>query len=318
LFTGIIDGERWTFNPFESMRQLPNNKRRRTASLIRHCFLFLSLALPAALLGQTYSINSSPLSGTGGTVTNSLFTIRGSIGQFDATIQPLTGNGFSSTGGYWTFPDIFAPGPPDYLQVSMGSTNMQAGQTVAVPITFSSSVGVTSLALNLQWPSNYFNIPQITALDPIIASVSIQIDDTTLAIVIQVLPGQVLQDTQPIAQLSFSETSNEFHSAFVALPITSVAANKPAGSPYTNYFIQSATIAVINDGPLLVATVSAEQGRSLNLYGWPGTNYQLQYSTNLALPDSWLPVSNYVQSNGVVSVIVDSTNADIFYRVKQP
>jgi hypothetical protein len=270
------------------------------------------------LLGQSFSINPSPLSGAGGTVTNSLFTIRGSIGQFDATMQPLTGNGFSSTGGYWAFPDIFEPSPPDYLQISMGSTNVQAGQTASVPIMLSSSVGVTSLALNLRWPFNYFAIPQITGLDPAIASVSIQADDTNLAIIIQILPGQVLQNTQPIGQLSVAETSTENHSAFVPLPITSVTASKPAGSPYTNCFIQSATVAVINDAPLLVATVSAEQGRGLNLYGWPGTNYQLQYSTNLALPDSWLPVSNYVQNNGVVSVIVDSPNADIFYRVKQP
>jgi hypothetical protein len=300
------------------MRQLPNNKARRKALLVPYPFLFLSLALQTALVGQTYSLNPAPLSGAGGTVTNSLFKIRGSIGQFDATTKPLTGDGFSTTGGYWTFPEIITPEPPDSLQVSIGSTNMQAGQIATVPINLSSSVGITSLTLNLQWPSNYFTIPQLTGLDPTIASVSLQSEDTNLAIAIQIIPGQVLQNAGAIAQLTFAETPNQFPSAFVLLPIISATATKPAGPPYTNYIVQPGTIAVINDGPLLEGTVSEGEGRGLNLYGWLGTNYQLQYTTNLAIPDSWLPVYNYVQSNGVLSMTVDSTEAAIFYRVKQP
>jgi hypothetical protein len=281
------------------------------------CIAVLILFVPSALFGQSFSIYPNPNSGAGGTVKNSLFTIRGSIGQYEVTTQTIAGESFSLTGGFWTFPDILTPPPEEYLQLTMPSTNIQFGQSASVPINLSSSESVTYLALTLRWPSNYFAEPQITVADPLFASASLQDDGTNLAIIIQALPGQALQNQQTIAQLSFSEASQQLHSAIVPLPIASVAALKADGSSYTNYLIQSATIAVIEDRPLLLAIHSSGQN-NLELYGFAGVNYQLQYTTNLALPDSWLPLTNFVQTAGALTVPVDSTNSEIFYRIVQP
>jgi hypothetical protein len=276
----------------------------------------LCLGTSASLFGQSYSLYPFPVLGAGGIVSNRLYTIQGSIGQCEATTRPLTGGSYSLTGGYWMPLDIFLP--DEYVSVGLGSTNILRGQTISVPINLASSDGVTNLVVNLQWPSNYFTIPQLTVTDPSNATGSLQDEGTNLAIVIATLPGQVFQNVQQIAQLSFSETAEQLHSAFVALPITSIAANKPNGCSYTNYVVQNGTIAVVEDVPLLTATLSGGQTRTLELYGWLGTNYQVQYSTNLAIPDSWSPFYNYVQTNEVITVDVDPTIPGIYYRLAQP
>ena len=121
---------------------------------------------------------------------------------------------------------------------------------------------------------------------------------------------------QQIAELSFSAVPNE-HSAFVKLPLTSVSANKPDGSSYVNYITHAAEVAVVQVEPLLSASVSAARGRNLTLFGKLGVNYQLQYSTNVALPGFWSPLLDYCQTQGVMTVNVSSGNPNIFYRLVQ-
>lgn len=70
--------------------------------------------------------------------------------------------------------------------------------------------------------------------------------------------------------------------------------------------------------PRLMAAVSTNLGRNLTAFGKLGVTYQLQYSTNLAQPLAWYPLLNYVQTNGVMTINVDSAAPIIFYRLFQP
>jgi hypothetical protein len=205
----------------------------------------------------------------------------------------------------------------DYLEMSLLSTNLQSGQTVAVPITLASSEGVTNLDFNIAWPNSYLANAALSIISPAIASANLQDDGTNLTISFQTAPGQVLQGTQQIAQLSFTAISNEY-SAFVWLPFANVNATKPDGSSYTNYLTSAARIAVIEGQPLLWASLTANSARELTLYGKLGVSYELQNSTNLALPSVWDLAWSYVQTNGAMTINVDSGNPNIFYRIFQP
>ena len=205
----------------------------------------------------------------------------------------------------------------DYLDMAIGSTNVQTGNSVGVPIYLASSEGVSNLTFNLVWPGDRFTNSAITVVAPGISANSLQDQLTNLLIAIQTAPGQVLQGTQQqILQLTFTAVTNQT-SAFVPLVFGSANAVKPGNVTYSNYITHPGNVTVIQDKPLLIAATDTNQNRNLTLLGRLGTNYQLQFSTNLLL-NSWSPAVNYTQTNGSITIGIDATNATIFYRLFQP
>jgi hypothetical protein len=75
-------------------------------------------------------------------------------------------------------------------------------------------------------------------------------------------------------------------------------------------------VAVVQDKPLLLVGLGTNQNRNLTLLVRLGTNYQMQFSTNLS--SGWYPAMNYLQTNGAITISIDSSNAVIFFRLYQP
>jgi hypothetical protein len=271
--------------------------------------------------GDATSLSLDPGAPAGAIVTNLVGTnivfrwrpTRAQASSTNVITVRVTDNGGPSMTTTRTFTVVVL----DYLEISLASTNLQSGQTVAVPITLASSEGVTNLDFNITWPNSYLANAALSGISPAVGSASLQDNGTSLAISFQAAPGQVLQGTQEIAQLSFTAITNEY-SAFVSLPFATVSAMKPDGSSYTNYITSSARIAVIEGQPLLWASLSSNSARELTLYGRLGVSYELQYSTSLALPNVWYLAWSYVQTNGAMTINVDSGNPNIFYRIFQP
>ena len=84
--------------------------------------LLLYMASQGALEAQSYSINWHKVAGGGGASANAQYSVSGTIGQHDAS-GPLTGGGFSLTGGFWAV--VQTPGLPRL-------TVTQAGNSVIV------------------------------------------------------------------------------------------------------------------------------------------------------------------------------------------
>lgn len=77
--------------------------------------------LPA--LGQQYTVEWYKIAGGGGTSTGSVFSVSGTIGQADAG-GPMSGGGFSLSGGFWAGVDsTAAPGVPQ-LTISHSGNNV--------------------------------------------------------------------------------------------------------------------------------------------------------------------------------------------------
>jgi hypothetical protein len=76
-------------------------------------FLILTVAFTAhTVRSQSYSIHWHTIDGGGGTSTGGVFTVNGTIGQPDAG-GPMTGGGYSLTGGFWALPfAVQTPGAP--------------------------------------------------------------------------------------------------------------------------------------------------------------------------------------------------------------
>ena len=73
--------------------------------------LLIGLMLPSLCLAQSYSIDWYKIAGGGGTSSNGQYTVSGTIGQHDAG-GPMTGGGYSLTGGFWALYAVQTPGAP--------------------------------------------------------------------------------------------------------------------------------------------------------------------------------------------------------------
>lgn len=72
------------------------------------------------------------------------------------------------------------------------------------------------------------------------------------------------------------------------------------------------------DPPVIEAHLQSP-ARTLLAYGLPGTNYVIQYATNLSDVVNWFPFLSYTLTNSFqLFPNVGSTNPEIFYRVKKP
>ena len=88
---------------------------------------------------------------------------------------------------------------------------------------------------------------------------------------------------------------------------------KDDGTFVGNIVGQPGIAVVIGAEPLLTAWRDTNATRMLTIYGNPGTNYQLTYSTNLLVPN-WQPAFTVPMTNLFESVPVDQAAPQIFYR----
>jgi hypothetical protein len=79
------------------------------------------LLLALAGHAQNYTIDWHKIAGGGGTSTNGQYSLSGTIGQHDAG-GPMTGPGFSLSGGFWTFFAVQTPGAP-VLSIKLTDAN---------------------------------------------------------------------------------------------------------------------------------------------------------------------------------------------------
>jgi subtilase family serine protease len=262
-----------------------------------------------------YSLLAAPADATIGT-NNGIFRWRPTRALAETTnyvTVAVTDDGVPPLGTNQTFAIIVQ----DYLELSLGETNLEGGQTASIPVSLASNDGVTNLIFTVQAPENLLTNWAVAATVPQVGSATLQDRVTNLLITLNAAPGQSLQGTQSVSTLTFTAITNQV-SGFITLPVTSVTAVKPGAAGYANYITHAGTVIVVQNEPLLRAGLAPDQSRSLQLYGKPGVNYQLLFSTNLAAPSDWQPLLNYTQTNGVITLPLDSSNPVIFYRLRQP
>jgi hypothetical protein len=117
---------------------------------MKNILLALSLLVPVLCSAQQYQINWYKIAGGGGTVSNSQYTVNGTIGQHDAG-GPLTGGSYSLTGGFWHALAVQTPGSP-LLRLFLTATNTLV---VAWPV---SATGFRLQSNNALTTANWLNV----------------------------------------------------------------------------------------------------------------------------------------------------------------
>jgi len=259
----------------------------------------------------TFSLDADAPAGAQINPTNGCFFWFASLAQASST-NSITVRITENSSPFLSSTATFVVIVEDYLKLTIGSTNLISGQTASVPFTLSSSDGVTNVIFTVQVSDTILTNASIVATAPEVGSASVTDLGASLLVAIQASPGQVFQGTEQLAQLIFGAVSNP-PSAFVPLPVGTSSAAKPDGTAYINYITQSGTVIVVQNIPVLTAAVGTGLQRSLTSYGLIGANYQLQYTTNLAV--GWTPLLNYTQTNEIITINVAATNDIIFYRL---
>jgi hypothetical protein len=203
-----------------------------------------------------------------------------------------------------------------YVNLAVGLAAVQAGQSGSVPIQLLYGSGITNLTLALQLPTGDFSSLSVELVSSQLNSASLRVVNSGLvSINFGAGYGQNLQGAQELAQLNFTVVTNHA-SAFLPLkPLVQQAVNAD-GSLTTDFQPQAGQLVIIGRQPVLQALPATPEGaRSLALYGNPGTNYQLQASTDLGNPEAWhnilsIPMTNLTQ---IISGL-DTNPPAIFYR----
>jgi hypothetical protein len=86
------------------------------------CFITASCLRASA---QSYAIDWHKIAGGGGTSAGGTYSVSGTIGQPDASLQPMTGGNYSLTGGFWSLIAVVpTAGLPDLVITRAGNNVM--------------------------------------------------------------------------------------------------------------------------------------------------------------------------------------------------
>jgi hypothetical protein len=103
---------------------------------------------------------------------------------------------------------------------------------------------------------------------------------------------------------------------FAPLGLSQVAGVYSDGSIADKPLGLNGRVAIIAGQPLLEALIAPDLTRDLGLYGLPGTNYTLQYTTRLGPGFNWSPLLSVTLTNSFQLLDnVGTTNGAIFYRL---
>jgi hypothetical protein len=205
-----------------------------------------------------------------------------------------------------------------YVSLAAGLAVAQAGHSGSLPIQLLHGNGITNLTLALQLPTGDFEASSLSVqlVSGQLNSASLHVVNSGLLSINLGAPyGQSLQGAQELAQLNFTVLTNQPSVFFPVTPLAQQVVNAD-GSLTTNFQAQAGQIVIIGRQPILQPLPTTPEGaRSLALYGNPGTDYELQASTDLGNPAAWDNVLSISMTNLMQILSVPDTNPPaIFYR----
>ena len=204
---------------------------------------------------------------------------------------------------------------PECIEASLGSAVLQIGQTSSVPVNLLSTTSLTNMTFNVLFPMDRFTNFALTVNSSQVLTQQLQSTTGYLQVSFTLPASQVLHGPTNVGQLSFSAVPTG-HSAFVQLGITDVLGLKPDGSLAAKAYGLPGRIVLIGPEPLLQGWASGPTNAVLEMYGNPGSNYLMSYSTNLP-PTTWLPGWSILMTNLWETFEINAGHPQMFYRAQQ-
>ena len=178
---------------------------------------------------------------------------------------------------------------PECIEASLGHTVMQAGTTNSVSIYLLSTTALTNMGFTVVYPPERFTTNfTLVVNSPQVLTQSLEVIDAGQVQVGFTLPADtVLYGPTAVGELGFTAVPGQ-SSAFVPLQVRDVTGLKPDGTNVANAYGYPGRVVVIGPEPLLEAWLSGQTNVALRLYGNPGSNYLMSWTTNLP-PTTWTP-----------------------------
>ena len=199
----------------------------------------------------------------------------------------------------------------EFLELSLGSTVLRAGQSTNVPIEIESPLPVTNVQFSIATDLSRLRNFSLSGLASGVLAYSIQQSDPQHLIVSFTLQPASFVAATVLGHLDFEATAGQV-SAFVPLRVLDLAAYEPSGITVPATLPIDGRVTVVGNEPLLEAMPQ----HTLILHGVPGSAYRIESTTDLSAP-AWQPAAQGMLS-GFSQVINVPAATMLFYRVVQP
>jgi hypothetical protein len=199
---------------------------------------------------------------------------------------------------------------PDFA-VNLGSTNVFAGESNALPLVLVSGVSLTNVVLQIDIPPGHLQGVFLNPLVPDLHSAElIPLGGARHELRLGFDPTQIQNGVRRVGELSFGTESNQ-PSAFVRLPLSSPVGRRLNGQVLTQAGAKGGRVVIVQDQPVLEALPGGE----LEIFGLPGVTYWLESSATL--PPQWSPVLPLFFTNNVRHPVVLPAQDGVFYRLRE-
>jgi hypothetical protein len=201
------------------------------------------------------------------------------------------------------------------LVLSLGSTNLLVGNSSGVPVILSSTLDLTNITVVLTVPTNRLNSLTLLSTSPeTLNTVLSPFGTNQYAASLTLNPAASSATTRALAQLGFLAVPQS-NSAITYLGLSQLAGTRSDGSSAAKPGTANGRVIIIAKEPAL----DALPNNSLVVYGQPGTNYLLLFTTSLSQHVNWYPLFIYTQTNTFQTITnIGSADSTIFYRIQKP
>lgn len=206
----------------------------------------------------------------------------------------------------------------DYLALSLGFTNVLAGESESVPMDLLvRGGGVTNIAFNLNLANerltNFTVVPEITE----IIDADIESAEPNGYRIVLRMDGRKLVGDYRIARLSFDSTEDG-PSLFAPLQVAALEGLNNKGVTITNVDGYDGEVVVIGERPILDIVRGDESSAELVLYAKPSRSYAIEATGVLSNSNSWPIFTYFPMTNTYANVPVDEPDNKVaFYRARE-
>jgi hypothetical protein len=195
--------------------------------------------------------------------------------------------------------------------LSIGSTNVLAGESNTLPLVLGASLQLTNLSLQLTATELQLTNLMLRPVSPEITSASFSASGAdTYSVTLAMDPSQQSASLRTIAALDFLAVSN-YHSAVVPVGARQMTALQFDGRSFNNGRAYGGNVIVIGREPVL--TISPGTPPALTLFGIPGAVYGIQFSSNLT-SGAWNQIMQFPLSDRFTTITTTNNPPAGFYR----
>jgi hypothetical protein len=195
-------------------------------------------------------------------------------------------------------------------------TNVLAGNTGSMRLQLVANDAVTNLSMLIDLPESPLTNLTLRGVSGDVAGAALlRLGPSTYQAVLQAGASTPFGGDENLAELGFQALPGVV-STIVPVRLSGLSATRQDGTTVADARSIDGRVFVIGEQPILEALVTTNRGRGLMLYANPGRNYSLQYSTNLALANTWSLLTEVQMVQPWLEVTNVGPDAPaIFYRV---